>query len=216
MHALWILLSTGTAPAVEPVPDVEEPSSEAHRPTPTDHPTPTAENTAERPGGLLPDALEGTWWLVDDNRDQAIEDLVVEMPFYLRAMARTRLRAATFPCDAMHLEELGDRISVTCDDRLPAAVAPGQTVDYAPGVRVTMVVSGDSLVQTYSRNDGVRRNVFTARDDGMELEVTVRSPHLPRELVYQRSFTRDGQPKERPGVTEVEGPAAPPTVAAGS
>jgi hypothetical protein len=204
MHALWILLSTGTAPAVEPVPDAGEPAPESEHwvrePAPM--------NRAVRPGGLVPDALEGTWWVVDDDRDASIEQLAAELPFYLRPIARTRLRAATFPCDKMRIEDLQDQISITCDDLVPAVGPPSETVEYGEGVRLTMMVSGDSLVQTFTRKDGVRRNVYTTGDGGLRLEVTVRSPRLPRELVYQRTFTRDGEPAA-PGVTEVSDPAAP-------
>ena len=142
----------------------------------------------------VPDALEGTW-VTDDTTsvDEAVDEAVRQLPFWKRPFARTQLRSVTSPCSSLEILELGDQLSITCDDRVPAVQVPGsgpgEHVDeYDNTFVLAMQLQDGEIVQTFTTEDGSRTNIYSRQGDQLVLDVVVSSPRLPEDVTYTRTF----------------------------
>ena len=67
-----------------------------------------------------------------------------------------------------------------------------QTREDGEKFMVAAQVSKDQLIQTFKNEDGERTNIFKLSPDGQSLTMsaTIKSPQLPKPLVYSISFGR--------------------------
>lgn len=144
--------------------------------------------------------LAGTYRLdrqASDDIDQAIDNVVSKMNFFVRTIARRRLHKTNPRIQQLIISFPDTRLSVANDGH-PAMVVPlggtsvkwtrddGETFD----VRATL--QNGTLTTTYVAEDGTRTNTYTAAADGkgMTMHVTVSSPQLPQPLQYKLGFVR--------------------------
>lgn len=144
---------------------------------------------------VVPSALQGTWLRERaSEREDAVEKIVSEMPWYERGLARGRLSSSTRPCDRLTLSEDKGRIRVACDERPLAQGRPGERTRWEDeeGKEYGLVLDTDgaALTQTFIDKDGQRTNTYRAEGDMLVLETRVESPRLPRPLVYEQRFVR--------------------------
>lgn len=145
----------------------------------------------------LPSGIVGTWDSMSGNRDAAIDALVQEMSMFVRPFARTRLNRATKPCEELSFWTVGERIATRCDDEPAIIDAPdGVPIDWTSNsgetYSVSLEVRGDALVQTFSSDAGRRTNLYRVSGGKLNLQVTVSSEKLPRDLSYTRTFRKVG------------------------
>ena len=117
------------------------------------------------------------------------------MSFLARGIARGRLKDRNPIARAVHLEQEGDRVAVAFDGRRYAGqVGAAPVVVSGTGgdpLRLTFRRRGDTLVQRFDGERGGRTNTFTVGADGrLRVEVTVRSPRLPGDVVYRLTYAR--------------------------
>ena len=141
---------------------------------------------------LMPDS--------SDNIHRAIDQTVAHMNFITRPIARGRLRKINPMPQRLHYEKRADTVSVAFDNGNPV-VTPldGDTVSWVNPLthetdKAHVSIAGDTTKQTIVADDGERENALLFSDDGARLQVrvTVRSHRLPRPLVYDLLFRRDG------------------------
>ncbi len=143
-------------------------------------------------------ALSGAWLQTKaDDIAAAIQSTVADMNFIKRPIARGRLTKLN-PAYKKVLIAISDKeVLVKLDDREPIHMPPGGAS--APWTRedgekfmVAAQVSKDQLIQTFKNEDGERTNIFKLSPDGQSLTMsaTIKSPQLPKPLVYSISFGR--------------------------
>jgi len=130
-------------------------------------------------------------------RDAAIDEVVQEMSWIVRAAARKRLT---------RLNEIPRELTLRLGDEALTMVLP-DAVYQAPLDGTPVMVegpSGDDVVltnrpigsrrlrQRFTSDDGIRINVCDRRgDDGLVIRVQMHSDKLPKDLVYTLTFARD-------------------------
>ena len=143
-------------------------------------------------------SLSGTWNQTRaDDIAAAINVTVADMNFIKRPIARHTLTNLN-PAYRKVMIAISDKeVLVKLDEREPIHMPPGGKA--APWTRedgdkfmVAAQVTKDQLVQTFKNDEGERTNVFKLSPDGrsLTLTATVKSPKLPRPLVYSISFGR--------------------------
>lgn len=156
----------------------------------------------EDPSGLY--AFEGVWIYADGEDgerriDQAVERAIDELPFFLEPIARSRVRARTYPHHRLELRVRGERMFLSADRWGPVgSEVNGAAVPIVgpEGDRLSFTqrfVNG-RLLQTFSHPDGMRENTLAVSGDGQWLWLTVRisSPQLPGEARYRLRYRRGG------------------------
>ncbi|GJG87028.1 hypothetical protein tb265_22090 [Gemmatimonadetes bacterium T265] len=158
---------------------------------------------APQPAGAdLGDSLAGHWTIdraASGDVRRAIDTVTARMNFFIRPIARSRLRSAN---------EVHEHLTITISptevatqvDRHPPIMSP---VDGTPVTwtrengdvfRLHTVLTGERLVQTFVGKDASsRQNVFVPSSDGRTLVigVTVAHPRLPRPVTYELVYRRD-------------------------
>lgn len=125
---------------------------------------------------------------------RAIDEAVGEMSFFVRRVARSRLREKNPVRRELEIDVSGDMVTVAYgDQRYRSPEGRWQTVT-ATGEQVQLLhqLRGNRLYQTFRSDDGEKLTVYTLSDDGrfLWLDVTVRSPQLPSPLTYRLSYRR--------------------------
>ncbi|AWV88576.1 hypothetical protein [Bradymonas sediminis] len=128
---------------------------------------------------------------------QVIEELVDDMAFYKRSFARSALIESTEPCANLHVAFAADTITLNCKGH-PDTTSPknGAFINWEDDdghiVRLSQKLDGQRIVQVFKNDDGTRENVYTLRDGGKSLllSVTISSDQLPRPLKYSRVLQR--------------------------
>jgi len=138
-------------------------------------------------------ALQGAYKYAPEQSDsvsEAIDRAVEKMNFIKRPIARGRLTKTNTPYQQIRIEVDAGEVEITFDTqppiRLPTNEQPikwtrqdGEVFD------VSARVAGDSLVQTYKAQDGMRVNSFHKDAAGsLHLAVEVSSPQLPQPVKY--------------------------------
>lgn len=142
------------------------------------------------PRSLAQDDLRGTWTRSDvGGRQQAIDAVVADMPFWRRGAAKRRLRSATQPCSVLEISGDVRRVSVRCDQHpVVVDVTDGEPIAWTDTdgseYQVSLEWRGDALVQTFTAEDGSRTHRYTASGDTLRLESELRSAQLPRAVAY--------------------------------
>jgi hypothetical protein len=147
-----------------------------------------------------PCRFDGTYTLVpelSDDIDAAIKRATQRMNFFVRPIARLRLRKVnrTHQTLEFHVDSL---MLHSAYDHKPAIVSPRDGVmtrwtrEDGEEFSVTSSVAGDSVVQTFHAKDGQRENVVTLSEDGsmLTVRITIRSPRLPDPLTYRLVYRR--------------------------
>jgi len=148
--------------------------------------------------------LQGTFTYVadkSDNVDQAVEIAVSKLNFFVRSLARTRLREMNAPYQRIAIELTPTQVTITGDRsapiRTPPDGTPGVWTDADAGVfQVSTRWEGSVLKQEFSAKQGQRINAYAVSPDGetLTLQVTVSSQRLKApvtyRLVYRRAFGR--------------------------
>lgn len=151
------------------------------------------------------DSLVGHWMLdraASGDVRRAIDTTTRRMNFFVRPIARSRLRSANEVHDHLTITMTPTEIATQVDKSAPiASPADGATVtwrrDNGDVFQLHCVLTGQQLVQTFVGQDGSSRvNVFTLGADGRTLTigVTVAHPRLPHSLVYHLVYRRDPLP----------------------
>jgi len=143
-------------------------------------------------------SLSGTWFQSKaDDIPAAINTTVADMNFITRPIARHKLTKLNPAYRKVAIAISEKEVLVKFDERDPIHMpANGQV---APWTRedgekfmVAAQVSPDQLIQTFKNEEGERTNIFKLGHDGRSLTMsaTIKSPRLPKPLVYSISFGR--------------------------
>ena len=152
------------------------------------------------------DALGGSWHLAGSRadaeaaRDAAVERAVNAMSYFVRAIARPRLRDGTSIDDGIELTfEADDRLRVRFsgrDGRSEYVTTLGRTESRARAdgstIRVTQRLHEDgSLEQVFQTDGGTRWYVYHPRPDGtLQVEITTDSDRMPEAMRFTLTYRR--------------------------
>jgi hypothetical protein len=153
---------------------------------------------AHTKGDAALDTLAARYGFVGGERERtalekAIEAVVEHMNLFVRDIARSRLRDTNRVASSLVIQRDGPRITVSLDDRTYSAELGGAPVTVrgstGDSLRLTHRLHGQRLVQTFEGERGSRINTFYVDGEGrLRLDVVVRSPQLPRDLLYRLSY----------------------------
>lgn len=148
-------------------------------------------------------SFEGTWHLEQSPRearqviDAAVDRTVEAMSFFVRGIARSRLREGTpIQREILLRFEGEDRLTVRFAENDGYTTTLGRTeVRVNPEgqrMRVTQRFRpGGQLVQAFETDQGSRTYVYTPTGEGrLHLETTTGSPRLPRPMYFELDYTR--------------------------
>lgn len=148
-------------------------------------------------------SFEGTWRMSQSPRearrviDAAVERAVAPMSFFIRGIARSRLREGT-PMQreiALRFED-GDRLHVRFGEGDGYTTRIGRTeVRTNPEGRRMRVTQrfrpSGQLEQVFETDQGTRWYVYTPTGEGrLHLETTTGSPRMPQPMYYQLDYER--------------------------
>ncbi len=132
-----------------------------------------------------------------DDINQAINLAIADMNFFIRQIARPRLRDTNQPYRSVTIGIYGRQVAFQTEKRAPivtnAGAAPvAWTREDGETLEVSSQLEGSVLTQTYQAEDGQRTNVFTLGANGntLSMRVTVTSPRLPDPLTYTLRYLR--------------------------
>ena len=148
------------------------------------------------------DSIVGGWTLdraASGDVRRAIDTVTARMSFFIRPIARARLRGANEVHDHLTITISPSEISTQVDrDRPIVSPANGAPVTWTREngdvFQLHTVLTGQRLVQTFVGKDGSsRENVFTPAGDGRTLDISVTVSHsrLPRPVAYHLVYRRD-------------------------
>lgn len=143
-------------------------------------------------------ALNGTWTQSRaDDVASAIENVVADMNFIKRPIARKKLIRLNPVYKKTIIAISGSGVTVKFDDRdvipMPPGGKPGPwTREDGDKFMVAAQVTKDQMIQTFKNDEGERTNVFKLSADGKSLTMnaTIKSPQLSKPLTYSISFGR--------------------------
>lgn len=139
--------------------------------------------------------LAGTYWFVaeeSDDIDQAIREATEEAGFFVRTFGRGMLADKLAPPASVRIALTDTTVIVTENGSEPRTVRlvgtgnNGNRVTGGPEARWV----GESLVLTYTEEDGVRRYEYSVGPDGdtLTVDVTVEGSRLPRPIRYKLTY----------------------------
>lgn len=146
-------------------------------------------------------AIVGTYTYVaegSDDIEEAIDDAVSKVSWFIRTFARSRLRNTNPLYERIVIERSDTAWSILVDDRKPV-VAPvdGSAVKWEREDGEVFDVSIElldpsTLKQLFVAEDGERENLYRLGPggDAMSMTVTIRSPKLKEPLVYTWNYER--------------------------
>lgn len=148
------------------------------------------------------DSLAGHWHLdraASGDVRRAIDTVTGRMNFFIRPIARSRLRSANQVHDHLVITITPTEVATQVDQGAPiVSPANGTEVTWrrenGDVFQLHTVLEGQQLVQTFVGRDGSsRENVFVPAPDGrtLNIAVTVAHPRLPMPLKYQLVYRRD-------------------------
>ncbi len=144
--------------------------------------------------------IEGTFLLVpqkSDNVVQIVESTVSRMNFFIRGIAREKIRKAAVVSHKVSITSSEKGITIHADSRtLPTAPADGTRAKYQSRsgdiLDVRMRLEGKTLEQTFESRTGTRTNLCELSQDGNELDmrVVIRSDHLEKPITYKLVYQK--------------------------
>lgn len=150
------------------------------------------------------DAYVGRWRYADGEEgrrrvDQAVDDAVAGLPFFLEPMAEDRVEERVGPFSEIRISLDGDRLTFAADDWGPVTSrlgGPAVSVRGPAGSELSMSqrLEGNRLIQVFEHADGTRRNELALSGDGdvLWLRVSIASPQLPHDAEYRLRYRRVG------------------------
>jgi len=129
-----------------------------------------------------------------DGLANAVDLVVKDMNVLAREIARKRLLEANRIPAALKIATQEDLVTIMFDDRSYTATLGGPAVDVVgitgDPLRMTLKMREASLVQRFVGSKGNRTNTMRRSGDEVRIAVVVESDSLPRDLVYELTFTR--------------------------
>lgn len=129
--------------------------------------------------------------------DARIEEVVDELNFFVRSIARRRMKHANQIPSLLEISTIGDKLRVDIPGLRPiVSEADGRTFvwrdQYGEDVKVRQRIVGRTLTQHFQGKDGARDISYRLSSDGQRLwfSVTISSRWLPFPLQYQLSYRR--------------------------
>ena len=126
--------------------------------------------------------------------EQAIDQVVGEMVWIARDIARDRLRETNQIPRTLRIVRDGHRIRISFDGREREASVRGAPVKVVgitgDALDYTLDVSSSCLVQRFEDERGGRINMIRAEGDVLVVRVTIFSARLPANVVYELRYTR--------------------------
>ncbi len=127
-------------------------------------------------------------------RDRAIDQVVSELNFFVRGIARSRLEEATEIHSTLSITATKSFLRVKLGGRAYIAPLNGRPVKAIglTGTEVTLryVIRQGSINQRFTAEDGGRDNRLTLKDDHLIMHVRVYSERLPKDLEYRLTYQR--------------------------
>lgn len=129
-----------------------------------------------------------------ERRDASIEKVVDELNFFIRSIARNRLRDGNPVPKSLSIEQSGSKMTIRFDGEEWTAVVGGNPVkgtgSSGDPVKMTLRQRGTQLSQRFDGEEGGKENVFRRTKDGVVVKARVFSDRLPSDVVYQLQFRR--------------------------
>lgn len=165
--------------------------------------------TAARANDVGVSDLLGTWKLVDSAnaeaaRAEAVEASVSEMPFYMRAIARHRLRGPTqLPDRVVVLQNPASEVAIwltaadgTVDNALylPLNGEPRPYEKLGNALQVDLQSACAGLNRRFAGDDGVRSEILEASDRTARLTVKIAASVLPKPIQFTVPLVREVSP----------------------
>jgi hypothetical protein len=127
--------------------------------------------------------------------EAAIEDVVKDMNFIKRPIARGRLKDTNPAYQKVTMTFGATETAIQYEARNPIKTPSNGTAvpwtrEDGKTFQVTAKVEGNRLVQTFKNEEGERTNIWQLADGKLTLAVTVKSGSLPKPLTYTISFHR--------------------------
>lgn len=147
-------------------------------------------------------ALKGEFVLARDRSDDingAIEQSIASLPFFVRPIARGRLRKTNEYFQSLRFTQEPGSVSIVTDGGPPIVTPVSGAVvrwrrDDGETFAVSTVWRERALEQSFDADDGKRVNLYSLGDDGatLSMRVTITAPRLPRPVVYTLRYRRAG------------------------
>jgi len=143
-------------------------------------------------------SLSGTWNQTRaDDIAAAINSTVADMNFIKRPIARKKLTRLNPVYKKVVITISDTGVFVKFDERDSIPMPPGGkagpwTREDGDKFMVAAQVSKDQMIQTFKNDEGERTNIFKLSADGkaLTMSATIKSPQLPKPLVYSINFGR--------------------------
>ncbi len=126
-------------------------------------------------------------------RDKAIDDLVAEMSFMKRGVARDKLREANPIAEKIVVSESQGTLTISMDERsytAPLDETPVRVKGITGDMLDLVVRAGPELEQVFSAEGKGRTNKYALAGDRLTIQVRIHSESLPRELSYALTYER--------------------------
>lgn len=147
--------------------------------------------------------LQGTYLLDDPAAmpkiKRAVDKVADQMGLFAASIARDRLMEANKPPQKLVITVSGNEVTTQFDDDQAIRTnADGSTVGWTRSngekVRVTTRWQGGTLTRAVSSKDATRISSFSLDATGnvLTLGVEITSEHLPRPVIYQLVYQRNG------------------------
>ncbi len=159
------------------------------------------------PGDELSEArgrFDGAWRMVQSARegqrliDRAIDQAISPMNYFIRPLARSRLREGTHLNRRIELRfDEGNRLTVRFEDRDSYTTRIGRTErrrnESGEAMRVTQRIRpSGQLEQVFETDSGTRWYVYTPSAEGrMRIETTTNGPRMPRPMHFALDYRRE-------------------------
>ena len=147
-----------------------------------------------------PQELQGTYVLdgaASDNIDEVIEQVVKDMNFVRRPLARQRLQGTTKPSQHLEITYTGADVTITTDGNSSVRTpADGKAVEWTRGdgekVMVTTTHDARTMTRVFRADDGERSNAYRLESDPstLTMRVVLTSPQLPEPVAYKLVYKR--------------------------
>ncbi|MBJ7536473.1 hypothetical protein I8J31_02125 [Marinomonas sp. C1424] len=146
--------------------------------------------------------IDGVWHLQNaDNTqaqlDEAVESVVKEMNFFIRALARPVLKKQTQICQDWKLSSTPDQFMWQCDDieaDTISVTAQGEVIkvdDEEIEIMGTFKETSDSVITILESERGIRTNTWQQVSDNELLYTTkLESEKLPKPLTWTLSYKK--------------------------
>ena len=151
------------------------------------------------PEAALVDRFAGEYQHVGGESDRraveaAIDDVVKEMTWIVRGIARDRLKDSARIAKRLRIVRDCDRIRIAFDgrERETALGSPPVKIAGMSGgmLNYKLQIAGGSLVQRFEGDGGGQVNAIRVEGDQLIVKVTVFSKRLPSNLVYELRYAR--------------------------